>query len=85
MRSMLGYDETDENVELKKNLFVDFAYNPDKTAKKLKYGVIERKGDLPVKLSCKRTTKNLFKSNDPHIKKSIQKVGFCGCFRDFSS
>jgi hypothetical protein len=76
MRSILGYDDEDENVEFKKNLFIDFAFNPEKISEKLKYGVIERKGDIPVKLSCKKTSKNMFKSNDPFVKKKIDKVLF---------
>jgi len=54
--------------------FSDFAFKHKGQNDEIKYGVITKENGYPVKLSSKKTSKNMFKNNDPHLEKEIQMV-----------
>lgn len=66
------YDEA-EKVIIRQN-FSDFAFKHKGQNDEIKYGVITKENGYPVKLSSKKTSKNMFKNNDPHLEKEIQMV-----------
>ena len=66
------YDEA-EKVIIRQN-FSDFAFKHKGQNEEIKYGVITKENGIPVRLSSRNTSKNVFKNNDPHLEKEIQKV-----------
>lgn len=71
------YDEG-EKVIIRGN-FSDFAFKHKGQNEEIKYGVITKENGIPVRLSTRNASKNMFKNNDPKLEKAIKSVSLaCG-------